>query len=125
MEDSTEDLEQVNLYVAIADFEAAESTNISLVAGQCVQVSEYSRGPLHSRYCSSQLCTPSLPPPPQIQVLDSSRSDWWLVESTEDRNIVGWVPANYLEKLLKVHSPSPPPEPFEDETGELQRIFMK
>ena len=36
--DSTEDLEQVDLYVAIADFEAAESTNISLVAGQYVQV---------------------------------------------------------------------------------------
>ena len=36
--DSTEDLGQVELYVAIADFEAAESTNISLTTGLCVQV---------------------------------------------------------------------------------------
>ena len=35
---SAEDLEQADLYVAIADFEAAESTNISLTAGQYVQV---------------------------------------------------------------------------------------
>ena len=59
------------------------------------------------------------------QVLDYSRSDWWLVRSTEESSPVGWVPANYLEKLLKVRSPSPTPEPFEDETGELQRILMK
>ena len=35
---STEDLDQVDWYVAIADFEAAESTNTSLTAGQYVQV---------------------------------------------------------------------------------------
>ena len=91
----------------------------------------YLIAPLHIIVCYTRslihvfFISPSLPPSLLPQVLDSSRSDWWLVASTEDSSIVGWVPANYLEKLLKVRSPSPTPEPFEDETGELQRILMK
>ena len=81
---------------------------------------------IHTVVLSSLLAfTPSMAPPFLSQVMDSSRSDWWLVTSTDDGSSVGWVPANYLEKLLKVRSPSPTPEPFEDETGELQRILMK
>ena len=36
--DSADELNQADLYMAIADFEAAESTNISLTAGLYVQV---------------------------------------------------------------------------------------
>ena len=60
-----------------------------------------------------------------LQVLDSSRDDWWLVASTENSSAVGWVPANYLEKLLRVQSPSPAPEVFDDEMDELRGILMK
>ena len=58
------------------------------------------------------------------QVLDSSRSDWWLVVLT-DSHVKGWVPANYLERQVLEGPSSPPPEPFIDETGELQRVMLK
>ena len=66
------------------------------------------------------------------QVLDSSRSDWWLVTPTDSELegwvsvAKGWVPANYLEKrVIEGAPPSPPPSPFVDETGELGRLVMK
>ena len=37
--DSADELDRADMYVAIADFEAAESTNISLTAGLYVHVS--------------------------------------------------------------------------------------
>ena len=66
------------------------------------------------------------------QVLDSSRSDWWLVTPTDSELegwvsvAKGWVPANYLERrVIEGAPPSPPPSPFIDETGELGRLVMK
>ena len=67
-------------------------------------------------------------------MLDSSRSDWWLVSIPEsDRS--GWVPADYLEKkILSVDDErrdedgritSPWPEPFHDETGEIERVIKR
>ena len=38
-EASLEDFDPVEMYIAIADFVAIEESNISLQAGQCVQVS--------------------------------------------------------------------------------------
>ena len=37
----------------------------------------------------------------------------------------GWVPANYLERQVLDGPSSPPPEPFIDETGELERVMLK
>ena len=64
-----------------------------------------------------KLCNPP-------QVLDSSRTDWWLVMSADNES-QGWVPANYLEQRIIEGPISPPPDPFEDETGELATIMMK
>ena len=63
-----------------------------------------------------------------FQVIDNSRSDWWLVMSAETSDSdppQGWVPANYLEKRIFDGPISPPPDPFEDEAGELANIMMK
>ena len=70
---------------------------------------------------------------PSLQVLDSSRNDWWLVVCADSES-QGWVPANYLEQRV-IGGPltpdhfqdptSPPPDPFEDETGEIANILMK
>ena len=58
-------------------------------------------------------------------MIDSSRSDWWLAVPIASGN-EGWVPANYLEPITGGDDPtSPPPDPFEDEAGELQRLMMK
>ena len=63
-------------------------------------------------------------------MLDSSRSDWWLVSLT-DSSRSGWVPADYLEKkVLAVGEEergvtSPGPEPFHDETGEIERVIKR
>lgn len=59
-----------------------------------------------------------------MQVLDCSRSDWWLV-ACADSESQGWVPANYLEQRVIGGPTSPPPDPFEDEMGELASILMK
>ena len=61
-----------------------------------------------------------------FQLLDSSRSDWWLVSVLESGQS-GWVPADYLEKrVLDVgRTSSPPPEPFQDETGEIERVMRR
>ena len=59
-----------------------------------------------------------------LQVLDNSRSDWWLVMSGDNES-QGWVPANYLEQRIFEGPLSPPPDPFEDEMGELANIMMK
>ena len=60
------------------------------------------------------------------QLLDSSRSDWWLVTVPESGRS-GWVPADYLEKkevdIGRVSSPRP--EPFMDETGEIERVIKR
>jgi len=43
----------------------------------------------------------------------------------------GWVPANYLERrvlegpLSHDATESPPPEPFQDDTGELADLMLK
>ncbi len=45
----------------------------------------------------------------------------------------GWVPANYLERRIldgpgsptPEGNSSPPPDPFEDETGELTDLILK
>lgn len=39
----------------------------------------------------------------------------------------GWVPADYLEKqVLEVgRASSPRPEPFHDETGEIERVMKR
>ena len=60
------------------------------------------------------------------QLLDSSRSDWWLV-GVPDSDQSGWVPADYLEKqVLEVgRVASPHPEPFVDELGEIQRVMKR
>jgi hypothetical protein len=58
-----------------------------------------------------------------LQVLDNSRSDWWLVSA--DSESQGWVPANYLEQRVIVGPASPLPDPFEDVSGELAGILMK
>ena len=42
-----------------------------------------------------------------------------------DSESQGWVPANYLEHQVIDGPRSPPPDPFEDETGELACILMK
>ena len=67
-----------------------------------------------------------------VQVVDNSRSDWWLVMSAEQGDAndsgvppQGWVPANYLEKRIFDGPISPPPDPFEDEMGELANIMLK
>ena len=67
-----------------------------------------------------------------MQVVDNSRSDWWLVMSADQGDgggdappPQGWVPANYLERRVFDGPTSPPPDPFEDETGELESIMMK
>ena len=61
-----------------------------------------------------------------FQLVDSSRSDWWLVSVLESGQS-GWVPADYLEKrVLDVgRTSSPPPEPFQDETGEIERVMRR
>ena len=58
-----------------------------------------------------------------LQVLNSSRSDWWLVSPMYSSD-TGWVPADYLEKQVLDGPTSPPPEPFVD-TGELARIMER
>ncbi len=55
-------------------------------------------------------------------MLDSSRSDWWLVFSSESGR-EGWVPACYLGQFTLTDPSSPPPEPFEDVTGELAALM--
>ncbi len=55
-------------------------------------------------------------------MLDSSRSDWWLVFSSESGR-EGWVPACYLGQFTLTDPSSPPPEPFEDENGELAALM--
>ncbi len=67
-----------------------------------------------------------------VQVVDNSRSDWWLVMSADPGSDTeggpppqGWVPANYLDKRIFDGPISPPPDPFEDEAGELASIMMK
>ena len=59
--------------------------------------------------------------------MDSSRSDWWLV-SLPESGLSGWVPADYLEKKtleLEGRVASPRPEPFHDETGEIERVLKR
>ena len=59
--------------------------------------------------------------------MDSSRSDWWLV-SLPESGLSGWVPADYLEKKtleLEGRVASPRPEPFYDETGEIERVLKR
>ena len=59
--------------------------------------------------------------------MDSSRSDWWLVSLPESGQS-GWVPADYLEKkVVEVgeRALSPGPEPFRDETGEIERVIKR
>ena len=117
---SVDDFDPVEVYVAIADFEAAEESNVSLSAGQCVQV--------RLKYlslcakCTAMLINHGYLSLLLFQLLDNTRSDWWLVS---DGGRDGWVPAAYLEQQTLEAPSSPPPEPFEDETGELQRIMMK
>ncbi len=45
--------------------------------------------------------------------------------STDEEGCQGWVPANYLEKKVIEGPLSPPPEPFEDEAGELAHLMRK
>ncbi|CAI8009155.1 SH3 and PX domain-containing protein 2A, partial [Geodia barretti] len=92
-----DNFDPVEMYVAIADFDAAEDSNISLRAGE------------------------------HVQLMDSSRSDWWLV-SLPESGLSGWVPADYLEKKtleLEGRVASPRPEPFHDETGEIERVLKR
>lgn len=53
-------------------------------------------------------------------MLDSERSDWWLVLSNGSE---GWVPACYLSHVTLSDPSSPPPEPFEDVNGELAALM--
>ena len=61
-----------------------------------------------------------------FQLLDSSRSDWWLV-ALPNSSQSGWVPADYLEKRVMDNGrpTSPTPEPFHDETGEIERVIKR
>lgn len=61
-----------------------------------------------------------------FQLLDSSRSDWWLV-GVPDSSRSGWVPADYLEKQVLGTRPttSPIPEPFVDELGEIENVMKR
>ena len=61
------------------------------------------------------------------QLMDSSRSDWWLVSLPESGQS-GWVPADYLEKKtleLEGRVASPRPEPFHGETGKIERVLKR
>lgn len=64
------------------------------------------------------MSTTSLP----LQVLDASRSDWWLVLSSESGE-QGWVPVSFLEQRVLQGPVSPSPEPFEDDTDELASLM--
>lgn len=94
-----QDRELSNIYVAIADYQAADPGTVDLKAGQRVQVSLVLQ--LYNWLTDMVSCG-------SLQVLDFSQGHWWKLRLLDPVGVEGYAPSNYLTRWSVPEYPLPP-----------------